>query len=62
MNAATLTAVAIEECPGCGSVDVSAVEGRWFAIELDRDSELRADRGWAEQVEFTCRDCGDLWG
>ncbi|MDE0545799.1 hypothetical protein [Microbacterium sp. C7(2022)] len=49
--------VIAEICPTCGSLDVTAVEPRWFDIELDR-------RDWLESplvVEFGCRSCGTRW-
>lgn len=50
----------IETCPGCGSVDLRAIEPRWFAIELERRSEVQDD-GRVVRVEFGCRDCGLHW-
>ncbi|SBS70104.1 hypothetical protein [uncultured Microbacterium sp.] len=53
------TAVSAEVCPSCGSFDVRAIEPRWFQVDVDRRSEL--DRGWAEHIDFACRDCGLSW-
>jgi hypothetical protein len=54
--------VAAEKCPECGSFDVKVIEPRWFAIELDRRSEIRSpDPHWVECIEFGCRDCSAVW-
>jgi acetone carboxylase gamma subunit len=58
----TAGAVRPESCPECGSLDVRAAEPRWFAVEVDRRSELRSwDSDWVERIEFGCRDCGAAW-
>jgi hypothetical protein len=49
--------VTAEICPQCGSLDVVAIEPRWFAVDVDR----RADIGWVDQVEFGCRGCATRW-
>ena len=56
--------IVAEACPGCGSLDVRAVEPRWFAVDLDRRAELdsaESDGGWVELLEFACHDCGLHW-
>jgi hypothetical protein len=52
--------IVAEVCPQCGSLDVKAVEPRWFAVELDRRAELEQG-GWVDHLEFGCRDCGLVW-
>lgn len=52
----------VEVCPDCGSLDVRAVEPRWFTVEFDRRVEVDAvDDGWVERLEFGCRECGQRW-
>jgi hypothetical protein len=51
----------VEACPECGSLDVLVAEPRWFAIDLQRRALLGTDEGWAERLEFGCRDCGVRW-
>jgi hypothetical protein len=52
-----------EMCPQCGSYDVQAVEPQWFAVDVERRSELRSwDSDWVERIEFGCRECGAAWG
>ncbi|WP_438352474.1 hypothetical protein [Microbacterium sp. CJ88] len=51
----------IETCPGCGSVDLRAIEPGWFAIELERRTEMHDDDDRSVRVEFGCRDCGLHW-
>jgi hypothetical protein len=56
------SAVTAEMCPQCGSYDVQAVEPRWFAVDVERRSELRSwDSDWVERIEFGCRECGAAW-
>ncbi len=54
--------VTAEMCPECGSLDVKAVEPRWFAVEVARRGELRSwDSDWVERIEFGCLECGAAW-
>lgn len=57
------TAVSAEVCPSCGSLDVRAIEPRWFQVDVDRRAEFDAEleKGWAEHIDFACRDCGLSW-
>ncbi|GAA1958190.1 hypothetical protein GCM10009776_20630 [Microbacterium deminutum] len=58
----TPSAVTAETCPECGSLDVRASEPRWFAVDVDRRSDLRSwDSDWVERIEFGCRECGVVW-
>ena len=38
------SAVTAELCPECGSLDVKAIEPRWFAVDVERREELRGAR------------------
>jgi hypothetical protein len=51
--------IVAEACPDCGSLDVRAIEPRWFRVALDRRGEI--DDGWVERLEFCCRDCARHW-
>ena len=66
--------IVAEACPACGSLEIRAVEPRWFAVDLDRRAELdraeldsaeldsaASDGGWVERLEFACRDYGLHW-
>ena len=55
------SAVTAEMCPQCGSLDVKAVEPRWFAVDVERRSELHRDADGVECIEFGCRECGAAW-
>jgi hypothetical protein len=50
--------IVAEACPDCGSLDVRATELRWFQVELDRRAEFD---GFADAIEFSCRDCALIW-
>ncbi|MEU1970062.1 hypothetical protein ABZ477_00215 [Microbacterium sp. NPDC019599] len=53
-------AVAVETCPVCASLEVRTIEPDWFAVELERSAEVRAqDVGF--EIEFACRECGAVW-